>query len=65
MNTIKLAFYDMVKQVDPAKRGEWLAAQIKLCETFTDKKRVLSIGATTREPGRKKEKFDCFHFTSK
>ena len=55
----------MVKQVDPVKRGEWLAAQIKLRETLTGNKRVLSIGATTREPGRKKEKFDCFHFTSK
>ena len=56
MNTLKLVFYDMVSQVDPAKRGEWLAAQIKLYETFTGNKRVLSIGATTGEPGRKKEK---------
>ena len=65
MNTIKLVFYDMVSQVDPAKRGEWLAAQIKLHKTLTGKKRVLSIGATTGEPGRKKEKFNSFHFTSK
>ena len=65
LNTIKLVFYDMVSQVDSAKRGEWLAAQIKLYEAFTDKKRVLSIGATTGEPGRKKEKFNSFHFTSK
>ena len=64
-NTIKLVFYDMVNQVDPVKRGEWLSAQIKLYETFTDNKKVLSIGATTGEPGRKKEKFNSFHFTSK
>ena len=56
----KVYFYDMVNQIDPDKRAELLAGKIKLYEKLVTKSKVLSVGATKGEPGRKKEVFLSF-----
>ena len=58
--TTKSIFYDMINQIEPDKRAELLAGKIKLYEKLVTKSKVLSVGATKGEPGRKKEVFLSF-----
>ena len=50
----------MTNQIEPDKRAELLAGKIKHYEKLVTKSKVLSVGATKSEPGRKKEVFLSF-----